>query len=410
MKGNEIIEIRDFLVEQLRGISLQEWRLLGFYLCKIDPRDIATRYVRVDLEEYLATLELDDDPSIPYLKANTRKLLQIVIDGPDPDKKNTVYAQTTLFQRCRLKIDDVGKYYFDLNAADDALPLMFDFQKKYIKAKGMNIFSLSSPKQILMYLLIRKQYDLGRKNLEISVDELRNWLGIKPEEYQVYGNLRDRVLNVCEKALRENSDLCFTYEKGKMGAHGKCETLKLQIKENVAVIKKVEKAQIAAVASNSVPDAKEVNNIIALCEKNLNKTLTGIEKEWIRTWVSKFDVSEALVTRAFEDNLFRTHLSLKNIHDTLSKWNEKGIRTVEAADKFCEAEHNANIRKAARKSSNKGAVWKTGAEAGLFGTQKTEVETKPLTEEQNKESGIPNDILAMFGDDEEPEPDNEPDI
>ena len=174
-----------------------------------------------------------------------------------------------------------------------------------------------------------------------------------------------------------------------MGAHGKCETLKLQIKENVAVIKKVEKAQIAAVAANSVPDAKEVNNIIALCEKNLNKTLTGIEKEWIRTWVSKFDVSEALVTRAFEDNLFRTHLSLKNIHDTLSKWNEKGIRTVEAADKFCEAEHNANIRKAARKSSNKGAVWKTGAEAGLFGTQKTEVETKPATTSQKIVPGPP---------------------
>ena len=38
--------------------------------------------------------------------------------------------------------------------------------------------------------------------------------------------------------------------------------------------------------------------------------------------------------------------------------------------------------------------------------------TKPLTKVQKKESDIPKDILAMFGDyeEEEPEPDNEPDI
>lgn len=412
INGNEIIEIRDFLVEQLRYISLQEWRLLGFYLCKINPRDISTRYVRVDLEDYLKILDLDDDTNISYLKASTKKLLQIVIDGPDPDK-NCVYAQTTLFQRCRLKTDEHGKYYFDLNAADDALPLMFDFQKKYIKAKGMNIFALSSPKQILMYLFMRNQYDIGRKNFEVSLDELRKWLGIKPEEYQRFQNFNDWVLKSCEKALKENSDLCFTYEKGRMGAHGKCETLKIHISENKAVLKQFEKPQIADVTTEKGSAAAEIDKITVLCNKYINKKLTSIEKEWIRTWLDEYGMSEALIKRAFDDNLFRTHLAMKNIHDTLTKWNEHGIRTLEAAEKFCKEEHNANIRKAARKSSSSKTVWKTGAEAKTVWKTKAEAEIDITDNNTDKEtqttnensisedSGIPSDILDMFGESNE---------
>lgn len=400
-KGNEIIEIRDFLLEQLKDLSVQEWRLLGFYLEKINPRDISTRYVRIDLDDYCSIMGIGEDANIPYLKSSTRKLLQKVVDGPDPDK-HIVYSQTVLFQRCRMMSDEHGKYYFELNAADDALPLLFDFKDHYIKARGMNIFELNSQNQIMMYLYICKQYGLGKRCIEVSIDELRDWLGIKRDEYQRFGNFNERVLSTCERALREHSELCFTYEKGILGAHGKCETIKIYIKENKEITNKLIPEQLPETTDKVKLEGKEIIAIVELCKQLLNKPkLTGIEKNWIQTWVKEYGMTEELVKEAFNDNSFRSYLSMQHINTTLTKWFESGIQTVEAAKKFCQEEHEKNKRKAAKKSSISGAKWKTGAEAGIAISNKeniTDSEQHDKEGDISEDNGIPSDILDMFGD------------
>lgn len=397
-KGNEIIEIRDYLLDQLKDLSLQEWRLLGYYLEKINPRDINTRYVRIDLDDYLEIMGLGEDANIPYLKASTKKLLLKVIDGKDPQKKNVVYSQTTLFQRCRLLSDEKGKYYFELNAADDSLPLLFDFKDHYIKARGMNIFELDSPNQILMYFYLCKQNGLGRKTFEVPVDELRDWLGIKPDEYQRFGNFKDYVLSVCEKALKEHSELYFTYEKGKLGAHGKCETLKIHIKENKKISKQTESVQLPDESENK--ENEEIRKVTELCEKCFNKKINPIEFDWLRSWIKDYGMTEELVKRAIKDNSFRNYLTMKNIDDTLMKWHENGVKTLEDAEAFCKKEYEANKLKAARKTVT-GSAWPTGAEAGILWPEES-------SEKETKNEEIPEDILDMFADEEEP--DESPDI
>lgn len=397
-KGNEIIEIRDYLLDQLKDLSLQEWRLLGYYLEKINPRDINTRYVRIDLDDYLEIMGLGEDANIPYLKASTKKLLLKVIDGKDPQKKNVVYSQTTLFQRCRLLSDEKGKYYFELNAADDSLPLLFDFKDHYIKARGMNIFELDSPNQILMYFYLCKQNGLGRKTFEVPVDELRDWLGIKPNEYQRFGNFNERVLCACEKALKEHSELYFTYEKGRLGAHGKCETLKILIKENKKISKQTKSVQLPDESENK--ENEEIRKVTELCEKCFNKKINPIEFDWLRSWIKDYGMTEEIVKRAIKDNSFRNYLTMKNIDDTLTKWHENGVKTLEDAEAFCQKEYEANKLKAARKTVTRSA-WPTGAEAGILWPEES-------SEKETKNEEIPEDILDMFADDEEP--DESPDI
>ena len=151
--------------------------------------------------------------------------------------------------------------------------------------------------------------------------------------------------------------------------------------------------------------------ITELCIKELGKnTLYEHEKKQIHKWVYDFGITDALVTEAFEKNHWRNHLSMKIIDDTLTKWNGHGIRTIEAAERFCEEEHNANIRKAARKTSIHGAKWRTGAEAGIdipdeettevtnsaISTKETST-VKQMMSELFEVDGIPSDVLDMFG-------------
>lgn len=403
LKGNEIVEIREYLLDQLKDLTLQEWRLLGYYLAKIDPRDITTRYVRIDLEDYLALADIGEDANIPYLKENTRKLISKVINGCDPDK-HVIYSQCPLFQRCRLMEDERGHYYFELNASDDALPLMFDFQKHYIKAKGMNIFALNSPKQILMYFFLRQQFNLGIKNVEISVDEFKEKLGIKKNEYQNFYELTRTVIKSCEDAINKNSDLCFSFEKGRCGAHGRCETIKIHIKENKKIAKQLEPEQLPDNADNKIIEITK--KITELCIKCTNKKLNPVELDWIKSWVEDYSMTEDLVKLAIKDNSFRTYLTMKNIDDTITKWHKNGIKTVEDAEIFCKREYEKNKAKAKRKASGI-VTFRTGEESGFFDSainQPEKSQDKSISETSNGVKEIPRDILDMFeNEDEEPD-------
>ena len=413
LKGNEIIEIRDYLVDQLRHSSLQEWKILGYYLCKIDPRDLATRKVKITLEDYCALVGIGTDANIPYFRESTRKLLQTIIEGQDPDK-NVVYSQTVLFQRCRMMADEYGRYYFELNASDDALPLMFDFKEHYIKARGLNIFRLSSPKQVLMYFLLRDYVGLGKWNFEISIDDIRYWLGIEDNEYKEFKDFKKRILDPCQAALKEYCDLSFSYERGKTGAHGKWLTLKLCVKENNIALKKYENKPLSETVETTKSDDNEISVITDLCKEMLDKSkLTGIEKSWINTWVTEYEITESLVKEAFNNNAFRSYLSLQHINNTLVKWHEHGIRTVESAKKFCEEEKKQNIRKAAKKTTVHSAKWKTGAEAGIV-LRSEETIMESLSENKvttvEEDDGIPSDILEMIGETADEEIDDSVDI
>lgn len=228
IKGNELVEKRDYLDRYVRELGFQEGRLLRVYLSKIDARNLQSRYVRIPIKDFCTIMGWTTKPKLEYFRQRTKELLRIVIDGPDQEQ-NVVYAQTVLFQRCRVIVDK-GQAYVELNASDDALPLMFNFKKDYVSYRIGNILRLKSPNQCLMYEFLKRNEYYG--GCEISVQELREKLGISPDEYKDMRNFKRAVLDVCQKALDEYTDISFTYKRGKVGARGVWLTVVFNIKAN----------------------------------------------------------------------------------------------------------------------------------------------------------------------------------
>jgi hypothetical protein len=82
-----------------------------------------------------------------------------------------------------------------------------------------------------MYELL-KQYE-GVGSRVFSVDELKQDLWIGKDEYPRYNNFKSKVLDACQQALMEHTDIKFTYEPhGKRGKGGKILRLKFHIEEN----------------------------------------------------------------------------------------------------------------------------------------------------------------------------------
>ena len=225
VKRNVLNELRS------SNMTLQQLRLFSLYLARIDPRNISTREVRFNLKDYCQIMGLEK-LQIDYIQATTNDLLSKVVNIPNENGKGYIAFQ--LFKECVVYEDEKDKaWYIKIDAHDNALPLMFDFQKEFFTYKVWNVLSLKSPNQIRMYEILKQYENLGTR--EISINDLRELLGIVPEQYvgrKGWSNFKTRVIDSCQKALKESTDICFDYERGSAGPGGSWQTIIFHIKRN----------------------------------------------------------------------------------------------------------------------------------------------------------------------------------
>ena len=214
------------------NMTLQELRFLSIYLSKINKENAeGTRVVRFELSEFQRIMELGR-LNVESLKNTTNNLLCKVVNVPIEGRNEWDAFQ--LFKRCRVSQDDDGIRYVEINAHNDALPLMFDFKKNYFNYQLWNALRLTSVNQLRIYELL-KQYEKIGERVE-SLEDLRKWIGIAENEYSRWERFRTCVLDACQKALASNTDIMFTYEpirKGRgKGVGRKITHIKFTIQKN----------------------------------------------------------------------------------------------------------------------------------------------------------------------------------
>ena len=227
LKKNNLVVKKNILNElRANNMTLQELRFFSIYLSRINPNDIETRVVRFPLEDFRLIMELGR-LNIEYLKNTTNSLLGKIINIP---LESGGYEAFQVFKRCKVFLEN-EIWYIEIDAHDQALPLMFDFKEKYFSYKLWNTLKLKSSNQIRMYEILKQYEKIGYRIM--TVDYLKMQLGIGEKEYQRFNNLVYRVIEPCKKALEENTDIKFTYEPyGAKGKFGKTLELKFNIFKN----------------------------------------------------------------------------------------------------------------------------------------------------------------------------------
>lgn len=226
-----IVEKRNVLNElRSNNMTIQELRFFSIYLSKINPWDISTRVVRFSMEDFQRIMGFGRI-NISQLKSSTDSLLSKIVHVPN--ESGYGYTAFQLFKECSLDRDENEEWYIEIDAHDKALPLMFDFKNRYFKYALWNALRLKSPNQVRMYEILKQYEKIGQR--EISVIELRELLGIDKKEYSGrtgWSDFKKYVLDSCQQALEENTDICFTYERGKVGKGGKWLSIIFYISKN----------------------------------------------------------------------------------------------------------------------------------------------------------------------------------
>lgn len=228
IRASNIVEKQNILNEmQSNFMTLQEVRFFSIYLSKINARDQSTRVVRFPLTDFAAILDIQK-VNIQKVKETTNKLLSKVVNIPD---SRGGYIGFQLFKECKVYTDITDKrWYVEIDAHDRALPLMFDFKQKYFSYRVDNVLQLLSTNQIRMYETL-KQYERAGE-MRISVKGLKDQIGVSNSHYPRFGDFKIKVLDSCQKALEEKTDICYAYELIKKGRGGKVAEILFTISAN----------------------------------------------------------------------------------------------------------------------------------------------------------------------------------
>ena len=228
IKLDYLVEKRNVLNEiRANSMTLQELRFFSIYLAKINARDVSTRVVRFPMADFQKIMDLKK-ANISYLMNATDSLLCKIVKVP---LATGGYEAFQIFKQCRVTKDEYGEWFVEIDAHDEALPLMFEFKEKYFTYELWNALRLKSSNQLRMYEILKQYEKLGTRI--IYLDDLKELLGLDKKDYPRYGNFKIRVLDVSQKALTTYTDIKFDYEPiKKKDKGGKIIALKFNISHN----------------------------------------------------------------------------------------------------------------------------------------------------------------------------------
>lgn len=202
-------------------------RFFSIYQSKLNPKDKTTRKVTFPLDDYAKIMELQR-VNITQLKKAAEELITIPIIIGRPDGGFTarpLYDKVDVFQ------DEQDDWYVTIDCHDDMVDYLFDLHRDYFKYRLWNMLRLRERNHQRMYLFLKERQFLKEPPI-VELGEIRKALGLNKDQYTAWRDFRRAVLEPCQTALSERTDLKFAFEPIKKGRGGKIVAIKLIIENN----------------------------------------------------------------------------------------------------------------------------------------------------------------------------------
>ncbi len=196
------------LVEARYNLPLAEQRLILTMISRIQPDDEDFKPYRISVGELAEFLGVDKASAYRECKKTTENLLKRVVNIDEADGLLQIgWVSSAKY------IDGSGM----VNLSFDPLlkPYLLKLKGNFTSSKLEMLLSFKSQYTIRIYTLL-KQYE-KLKDREFELEKLREILGLRKEQYQLYADFKRFILLSVQKELIKKSDIYFEFEEIKYG-------------------------------------------------------------------------------------------------------------------------------------------------------------------------------------------------
>lgn len=195
------------------SMTLPELKILDAYLDRINTHDPDKRTVQLEkgkIEEFLGVSRI----LRPDLEKRLRNLAQVV--KIEDDTKPNGFTLISLFEAMRAWQDEDGLWQITLTCTPSAREYIFNPENlSYLRYALSDVIGLSSRYSYCLYLYLLKNRFRG--SWEVSVDDLKEYLGCTAPTYSQFFRFNGLVLKKCHDEIEKKTSLRYTYTPVKRG-------------------------------------------------------------------------------------------------------------------------------------------------------------------------------------------------
>jgi plasmid replication initiation protein len=225
MINKDILVVKsNYLIEAFTEMTQNECKILAYLISKIKPSDTEFLIQHISFSELNEVLNIKGTQTYTYMKKYSDELLKkkISVRYPNRDRLDVNWFSYSHYR------DNEGmlELGFNQKLENELLYLRGNYTMYRLK----NICNLNSPNSIRIYELLKQYEKIGYRIIELV--ELKALLGIN-DKHRLYADFKRYVLISSQKALKENTDLCFEFKEIKRGR--RVDAIEFKIKSNTIV-------------------------------------------------------------------------------------------------------------------------------------------------------------------------------
>ncbi len=271
-KANKLIQIA--LIERKTKLLLQDQKIILAVTAQINPEDEDFKDYQISVPELVKITGIKSNNIYRDIHSSCKRLMTSPITIKEPDNPDG-FIMVNWFAHAKYS-KAMGCVEFSVSPK--LKPYLLQLKGQFTSYRLKQVMSLQSSYSIRMYEILRQflpmnAVDKGKTVAfrEISIDDLRGYLGVEESKYERFRDLRRFILEKCQKEITEETDLTFDFEPIRKGR--KIGAIKFVIKHN----QQFEAVQEDQESPVSVGTPKEMPEGIKLMLKLNIPELTDIE-------------------------------------------------------------------------------------------------------------------------------------
>jgi plasmid replication initiation protein len=263
MNKDYIVTKSNKLINCDYNLSLQEQKIILTLASMVQPQDTEFKEYEFKIKDFIQLLGLKTQTKYTELPKITKELKKKVFEI----KEGKDLIQVSWLGGVRYK---TGEGILILSLDKGLKPYMLGLKEFYISYKLENVLSLKSKYSIRLYEVLKS--NLFKKCIEVEIVELKKMLGVNEKSYNVYQNLKNKVIITAQKELNKITDIKFEFEEIKTGR--KVTSLKF-------IIHSKDKAKREIAATTEMLSDDLIKQVQSICYKHKIKAneASGILKD-----------------------------------------------------------------------------------------------------------------------------------
>ncbi len=204
------------LVEAKYRLSVEEQKIVKILVSQIQKDDEDFKDYEFHIKDLAELLDMDHSNTYGVLRGITKRLVSRVLEFYDQEKKEFIQASWLSGAKYKEGLGTVTLHFDPL-----LKPLLLQLQSYFTKYEIGQVLRFKG-QYTIRFFEFRKSF-LGRQKQEIVfvLSELREVLGLQKNEYKIFRDFRNRVLEPARLELLEKTGKSFIWEPVRQGRGGK---------------------------------------------------------------------------------------------------------------------------------------------------------------------------------------------